>query len=53
MISGSISLQLLEWVLGSQPETEAVIHHILATIPVVSDKGPGSSTLQERISTKT
>lgn len=39
MLSGGISLQLLEWVLGSQPETEAVMHHILSIRPVVSDKG--------------
>ena len=39
MLLGGISLQLLEWVLGSQPETEAVMHHILSTRPVVSDKG--------------
>ena len=39
MLSGGISLQLLEWVLGSQPETEAMMHHILSIRPVVSDKG--------------
>ena len=28
------------------------MHHILATRPVVNDKGPGSSALEKRISTK-
>ena len=43
--------------MGSQPETEAglqvVKHQILATRSAVSDKGPGPSALQKRISTKT
>ena len=47
----------LEWGLGSQPETEAGSqwweHQILATRPMVSDKGPGPSALQKRIPTKT
>ena len=47
----------LEWGLGSQPETEAGSqrweHQILATRPVVSDKGPGPSALQKKIPIKT
>ena len=43
--------------MGSQPEVEAGSlwrkHQILATSPVVSDKGPGPLDLQKRISTKT
>ena len=46
----------LEQGLGSQPETGSGLqwwkHQILATGPMVSDKGPGPSTLQKRISTK-
>ena len=46
----------LEWGLDSQAEVEAGSrqwkHWILATRPVVSDKGPGPSALQKRISTK-
>ena len=42
--------------MGSQPETEAGSqwgeHQILATRPVVSDKGPGPLALQKRIPTK-
>ena len=47
----------LERSLGSQPEVEAGSlwrkHQILATSPVVSDKGPGPLALQKRIPTKT
>ena len=46
----------LEQGLGSQLETEAGsqrwAHQILATSPVVSDKDPGPSALQKRISAK-
>ena len=46
----------LERSLGSQPEVEAGSlwrkHQILATSPVVSDKGPGPLALQKRIPTK-
>ena len=47
----------LELGLGSQPEIEAVSwgweHQILTTRPMVSDKDPGPSALQKRVSTKT
>ena len=50
-------IYLWSWGLGSQPEIEAGSqwwqHDILATRPVVSDKGPGPLALQERILTKT
>ena len=46
----------LERALSSQPETEARPqqweHQTLTTRPVVSDKSPGPSALQERTSTK-
>ena len=46
----------LEWGLGSQPGTEVVWwrwkHQVLATRPVVNDKGAGPWTLQKRISAK-
>ena len=43
----------LELGLGSQPETGlGPSTQTLATRPVVSDKGPGPSALQKRISTK-
>ena len=47
----------LEPGLGSQPEVGVGLqqwkNQILATRPVVSDKGPGPLDLQKRISTKT
>ena len=56
MISGSLGLQRLEVRLGV-PEFGARLwqlkHQILATRPVVSDKGPGPLALQKRIPTKT
>ena len=55
MISGSLGLQRLEVRLGV-PEFGARLwqlkHQILATRPVVSDKGPGPLALQKRIPTK-
>ena len=55
MISGSLGLQRLEVKLGV-PEFGARLwqlkHQILATRPVVSDKGPGPLALQKRIPIK-
>ena len=52
MISGGLTCNDLEQGLGSQPEIQAGLcqrkHQILATRPVVSDKGPGPSALHKR-----
>jgi len=57
MISGDLGLQQLGMELGFQNRDWGWVewwkHQILATRAVVSDKGPGPSVLQQRISTKT
>ena len=52
-----LACNCLKCVLGFQPEIKARLwwlkHQILATRPVVSDKGPGPSALQKKIPIKT
>ena len=52
----ALACSSLEQGLASQPEAEAGLHQwkhqILATIPAVSDKGPGPLALQKRIPQK-